>query len=72
LNQRTISDGIWLDALQTLTDGKPRRQSLDIFITHDAGEIGPQDQVDVVVELLSVEILSREAAARAGSDSGLR
>ena len=72
LNQRTISDGIWLDALQTLTDGKPRRQSLDIFITHDAGEIGPQDQVDVVVELLSVEILSREAAARAGSDSVLR
>lgn len=72
LNQRTISDGIWLDALQTLTDGKPRRQSLDIFITHDAGEIGPQDQVDVVVELLSVEILSREAAARAGSENVLR
>jgi len=72
LNQRTIADGIWLDGLQTLTDGKPRRQSIDIFITHDAGEIGPQDQVDVVVELLSVEILSREAAARAGGDSVLR
>jgi len=72
LNQRTIADGIWLDGLQTLTDGKPRRQSLDIFITHDAGEIGPQDQVDVVVELLSVEILSRDAAARASGDSVLR
>ncbi|HPU07631.1 MAG TPA: hypothetical protein PLO20_13920 [Thermogutta sp.] len=73
INQRTIADGIWLDGLQTLTDGKPRRQSIDIFITHDAGEIGPQDQVDVVVELLSVEILSREAAAaRIGGDTALR
>ncbi|MGQ9504425.1 MAG: hypothetical protein ACUVQG_10195 [Thermogutta sp.] len=72
INQRIIADGIWLDALQTLTDGKPRRQSIDIFITHDAGEIGPQDQVDVVVELLSVEILSRDAAARTGGDSVLR
>lgn len=72
IEQRTIADGLWLDGLRTLTDGKPRRQSIDIFITHTAGEIGPQDEVDVVVELLSVEVLSQDAAARAESGTALR
>lgn len=60
---RPISDGYWLDVLQTLTDGKARRQSIDVFITHDAGEISDKDEVDLVVEIISVEILAQDAVA---------
>lgn len=72
INQRAITDGLWLDAVRTLTDGKPRRQSLDVFITHDAGEVAPTEEIDVVVELLSVEILAQDVAASAVSGSTLR
>ena len=63
ITQRAISDGIWLDDVRTLTDGKPRRQSIDIFVTHDAGEVTPTEEIDLVVELLSVEILAQDVAA---------
>ncbi|NMC21893.1 MAG: hypothetical protein GYA33_15915, partial [Thermogutta sp.] len=62
---RPISDGYWLDMLQTLTEGKPRRQSIDVFITHDAGEISDKDEVDLVVEIISIEILAQDAVAAA-------
>lgn len=72
LTQRMISDGMWLDGLRTLTDGKPRRQSIDVFITHDAGEVSPTEEIDLVVELLSVEILAQDVAALGPGGGPLR
>ncbi|MBC7351732.1 MAG: hypothetical protein H5U08_05175, partial [Thermogutta sp.] len=72
ITQRVISDGVWLDDVRTLTDGKARRQSIDVFVTHDAGDVTPSEEIDLVVELLSVEILAQDVAASVPAAETLR